>query len=294
MAFKEQSAFCPHCDKRVLARREDVPHTFWLFASIFSCGIFTLIWIILILTNNSKPFLCSVCGDTVEHSIDMNTTNNNRLPNNQPNIIPKKQKSAGVKVLIGILCVVFGVPFLCTFLSAFDNPKTTQIAVPTTQTATVTPTNTVQPNNQPSDENNPSYKVGFQKGLAEGKKWGKSAGSTMPLDFGLKMLVSNVAKANQKADDEVWKRAWLAGFKSGFISANGGKVTNAEENPNFERLSWNNANVGTKIYENTEKHRATIVSKDERAGLIYVRFVSGEVEPKQLNAVARAWFVKKN
>jgi hypothetical protein len=62
----------------------------------------------------------------------------------------------------------------------------------------------------------------------------------------------------------------------------------------FESLSWENAHVGTKLYDGAYKHEATIVSVNRADGLIEVRYLrSGSVEPKLLNAVSGFWYVRK-
>jgi len=66
------------------------------------------------------------------------------------------------------------------------------------------------------------------------------------------------------------------------------------EAPRFQQLSWENAKVGTKLYDGSYKHDATIVSVDRANDIIEVRYIrSGAVEPKTLSAVARFWYVKQ-
>ena len=101
------------------------------------------------------------------------------------------------------------------------------------------------------------------------------------------------AEKEAKTNDNAWKSGWIDGFKNGLASARGGKRS-LEENPNYEKLSLENATVGTKLYNNTEKHEATIVTVDKEGGLVYVRYVkSGSVEPKSIAALSNTWFVKK-
>ena len=64
--------------------------------------------------------------------------------------------------------------------------------------------------------------------------------------------------------------------------------------PQFEQLAWSTAKPGTKLYDGSYKHEATIVSVDRAGGIIVVKFVqSGSKEPKKLSAVAAYWYVKK-
>ncbi len=49
---------------------------------------------------------------------------------------------------------------------------------------------------------------------------------------------------------------------------------------------------GVKLYEYGRKHEATIRRVDRAAGIIEVRYRSGEIEPKDLVAVAPYWWVR--
>jgi hypothetical protein len=51
---------------------------------------------------------------------------NHQFNHNQSNAVQKKVMSKGAKIVLGIICVFFGVPFLITFLSAFVNPNAQQ------------------------------------------------------------------------------------------------------------------------------------------------------------------------
>jgi len=130
-------------------------------------------------------------------------------------------------------------------------------------------------------------------GYKEGKSWGRDGGDGLPQEFVLKHMANGWADQNGKSNDDAWKSGWINGFKNGFASTRGGK-RGLEENPNYEKLALENATVGTKLYSNSEKHEATIVSVDRDGGLIYVRYLkSGSVEPKSITALGNTWFVKK-
>ena len=64
--FKESSGYCPHCQKRVVGRREEADHTFWLIGTIFSCGLFAVIWAISSIIKAGEPFRCSICGTPLQ------------------------------------------------------------------------------------------------------------------------------------------------------------------------------------------------------------------------------------
>ncbi len=139
-----------------------------------------------------------------------------------------------------------------------------------------------------------SFKEGADVGYKEGKSWGRDGGvEGQPQEFAIKHMANGWAEQKGKADEDAWKSGWIAGFKRGFASARGGKRS-LEESPDYENLSLDNARVGAKLYNNSEKHVATIVTVDKEDGLIYVRYVkSGSIEPKSIAALSNSWFVKK-
>jgi hypothetical protein len=51
---------------------------------------------------------------------------NQQFNSNQSNISQKKGMSKGAQIILGLICVFFGVPFLITFLSGFVNPNAQQ------------------------------------------------------------------------------------------------------------------------------------------------------------------------
>lgn len=84
--YKQVSAFCFHCNRQVVAKKEEVDHKFWLLASCLSCGIFAFFWIFKMLTHN-PPALCSQCGlpisenPRVPNVVQTNQTNNAKCAN---------------------------------------------------------------------------------------------------------------------------------------------------------------------------------------------------------------------
>lgn len=74
--YKQVSAFCYHCQKQVVANKEEIDNKFWLIASLFSCGLFAFVWIIKMLTHN-PPAMCSQCGLAIGKNPQ---TQNVRLP----------------------------------------------------------------------------------------------------------------------------------------------------------------------------------------------------------------------
>lgn len=82
--FKEQSGWCPNCNRQVLARKEQTNNTFWLIATLFSCGLFIIFWFFDELSKTSKPFLCVQCGSAV----------GNKPANSRPTLSPAMQQLA--------------------------------------------------------------------------------------------------------------------------------------------------------------------------------------------------------
>lgn len=187
--------------------------------------------------------------------------------------------------VIGLLCVPI-------FSGCFVDNSTNAV-----NKATIKPSATPIETQKASQEPNPTVTKNFTEGAdigyKEGKSWGRDGRNGLPQEFALKIMANGWAEQKGKANDDAWKSGWIEGFKNGFASTRGGKRS-LEENPNYEKLSLENARVGAKLYNNTEKNEATIVTVDKEGGLIYVRYVkSGSVEPKSIAALSNAWFVKK-
>lgn len=68
--YKQVPAFCHHCNKQVVANKEEVNHMFWLIASLFSCGIFAFVWIGIMLFYNPAA-TCSQCGLAIANNPQM-------------------------------------------------------------------------------------------------------------------------------------------------------------------------------------------------------------------------------
>ena len=60
MPFKESTGYCATCNKQVLVRRETTNDVLYAILTIFSCGLWGIVWIIS--SFSEKPWLCTVCG----------------------------------------------------------------------------------------------------------------------------------------------------------------------------------------------------------------------------------------
>ena len=63
-SYIETSKFCKTCNKQVLARRKGVNHILHLILSLFTFGIWVIIWILVVVKNIVVigEWRCSTCG----------------------------------------------------------------------------------------------------------------------------------------------------------------------------------------------------------------------------------------
>jgi len=63
---KRASAECPVCNKRVLilCKEKNINHILHLLLSVFTCGIWLIIWLLCAISNSTvqEDWYCSVCG----------------------------------------------------------------------------------------------------------------------------------------------------------------------------------------------------------------------------------------
>lgn len=62
MGWIEGPRFCPHCERRVSARRRTPSHLLHLILSLVSFGLWLPVWLIVAIGAGSGHWLCSVCG----------------------------------------------------------------------------------------------------------------------------------------------------------------------------------------------------------------------------------------
>jgi len=68
MPVEERSGLCGYCQRPVLGRREGVNHVLHAIISIFSCGLWLLVWAIIAVTSGSAEYACPTCGGKVTTS----------------------------------------------------------------------------------------------------------------------------------------------------------------------------------------------------------------------------------
>lgn len=61
--MQQASLFCLKCQEQKLFQRPQMSHTPHILASVFLCGLWLPVWLILAATFN-PPWRCSVCGSS--------------------------------------------------------------------------------------------------------------------------------------------------------------------------------------------------------------------------------------
>lgn len=56
---------CPRCRTHVLAVRQTPNHAIHAVVSLFTCGFWLIVWIILAIVSASSTYRCSQCGTPV-------------------------------------------------------------------------------------------------------------------------------------------------------------------------------------------------------------------------------------
>lgn len=278
MGFTESSGYCAYCQRQVLARQQTPNHILHCLITLFSCGAWAIVWLLITLFS-SNPVLCTVCG--------------------RPTTTHQKSTSAvpvftGIAIAVVVLAAVVVLSVLMTGSRSTANKEVTQ---------TLPYENKVKENKepQPGPASNQTtstrdlqadYKRGFQAGLDYGRLQGNHPEEGgMPLQEGLELMARGFATLpNGEMESARWQQGWIDGFKKGFSSIRGPGRNEAE----FETLTINNAVGGLKLYNNDGSHVATIISADPASDLMTVRYVNGTVEPKKISALSRVWFVRKD
>jgi hypothetical protein len=62
MAIEQASFHCPQCRQQRLFTRQGTNHVIHLLVTLFLCGLWVPIWILIAISDGSKPYFCSRCG----------------------------------------------------------------------------------------------------------------------------------------------------------------------------------------------------------------------------------------
>lgn len=65
MPIEEAGGWCDYCQRPVLGRRQGVNHVVFALLTLFSCGLFGLVWILLSLVGSNAPYSCPTCGHQI-------------------------------------------------------------------------------------------------------------------------------------------------------------------------------------------------------------------------------------
>lgn len=60
--METKRAHCPDCDRTVRAERRPVNHVLHLLATVFLCGLWLPVWILVALGLGREPYRCPECG----------------------------------------------------------------------------------------------------------------------------------------------------------------------------------------------------------------------------------------
>ena len=61
-SMKQIQGFCPTCNQRRMYAKPGINHVVHALVSVFTCGLWLLVWIIVIIANSSKSYRCQSCG----------------------------------------------------------------------------------------------------------------------------------------------------------------------------------------------------------------------------------------
>ena len=64
MAVQQTGSFCTHCERKVLAIKNQVNHIFHLILTICTGGIWGIVWV-LMAAGTAGRYRCSRCGSRV-------------------------------------------------------------------------------------------------------------------------------------------------------------------------------------------------------------------------------------
>lgn len=144
------------------------------------------------------------------------------------------------------------------------------------------------------DSSSPDYQDGFKRGLREGNGWVKQfKGGTTPPPALITAVGQTQAEKLKPKNAVLWQSGWEDGFAKGYTSAKWA----GRQQDEYEQLSWGNAKPKVKLYDDNGKLRMTVVSVDQTAGIITVKYPKengGAIENKLLDAMSKILLVRKD
>lgn len=256
MPFKEQSGYCATCNKQVLVRRETTNHVLYAILTIFSCGLWGIVWIIQSIAESGKAWLCTACGQPTFASRDQyqRLLHAQNSPSTFSPTNTSSTKSVGILLGIGIffmpyifswftlqkgyssvvkivslswmgLVLLIYVPVILLKDSRNVEPRNTAILSSSTNTAQVTSTPSETPKQTAvrptSTIDQKVYKQGYRIGLERGRdREGLEVKNTAQVSI----LADTAADLVHQPKDKV---SWTAGWRAGFIKSYNGRNPDA-------------------------------------------------------------------
>lgn len=65
MSVEQVRGYCPECERARRGERPAFNHVLHLLATVFLCGCWAPVWVMMALTYN-EPYLCHECGEELE------------------------------------------------------------------------------------------------------------------------------------------------------------------------------------------------------------------------------------
>jgi len=62
MALKQTQAFCSACRQNRLFQKQGINNLLHAITTLFLCGLWIPVWIIVAVSNSSTPYRCTSCG----------------------------------------------------------------------------------------------------------------------------------------------------------------------------------------------------------------------------------------
>jgi hypothetical protein len=104
MAIEEASGYCDYCQRPVLGRRQGLNHVVFALLSLFSCGLFLIVWAVLAILHSGDQYACPTCGSRVRAGARGPLSPADLAAANSP--VPRRPLSrAGIVVAVCIVAV---------------------------------------------------------------------------------------------------------------------------------------------------------------------------------------------
>jgi len=190
----------------------------------------------------------------------------------------KQQKKTGCFATMAKLCLII---FVFSIVFSFLVPKEDRASAPD-ETSTTPAAQT------PPATEHPDYLNGVSLGETVAKEFAETGGGR-PYPKGIELMARARLNQAKPGNEKEWLRGFEVGFTRGWDSVRGARNTEA-----YTALTWETAKTGTRVYDNNEKHVATIVLPKPESKTIIARYnEDGSIQETNFKSQAEFWFVKK-